>query len=112
MDFSRALMEERGYGEYRYLTPGDRLPPLFLAYLADPSDSGKMHSDISLRWKRGGRRAVRWWVQGHWEAVKYGPSGTADRGEGQGAKPRGTDWGESQSTITGQSARVAHLGWL
>ena len=53
MDFSRALMEERGYGEYRYLSPGDALPPLFLAYLADPSDSGKMHSDISLRWKRG-----------------------------------------------------------
>ncbi|XP_043195187.1 glucuronokinase 1-like [Amphibalanus amphitrite] len=53
MDFSRELMESRGYGEYRYLTAGGPLPPLFLAYLADPSDSGKMHSDISLRWKRG-----------------------------------------------------------
>ena len=53
MDFSRELMESRGYGQYEYLTPGGALPPLFLAYLANPSDSGKMHSDINLRWKRG-----------------------------------------------------------
>ena len=29
----------------------DKLPPLWLAYLGDPSDSGKIHSDVSTRWK-------------------------------------------------------------
>ncbi|XP_037072408.1 glucuronokinase 1-like [Pollicipes pollicipes] len=57
MDFGRELMEGRGYGDYRWLRPRC-LPPLFLAYLADPSDSGKIHSDVSLRWKRGDEDAV------------------------------------------------------
>jgi glucuronokinase len=27
------------------------LPKFWLAYQSDPSDSGKIHSDVSLRWK-------------------------------------------------------------
>ncbi|XP_066566615.1 glucuronokinase with putative uridyl pyrophosphorylase isoform X2 [Amia ocellicauda] len=52
MDFSKALMDDKGYGEY---IPMDMscLPPLWLAYLGDPSDSGRIHSDVRQRWLNG-----------------------------------------------------------
>ena len=31
----------------------DSLPQLWVAYLGDPSDSGKIHSDVSVRWHKG-----------------------------------------------------------
>lgn len=50
MDFEQSLIESRGYGEYRRI-PTSNLPPLWLAYLSDPSNSGKIHSDVKARWK-------------------------------------------------------------
>jgi glucuronokinase len=52
MDFDRALMSGRGYGHYERI---DRalLPPLFLAYVLEPSDSGVIHSDVRRRWNEG-----------------------------------------------------------
>jgi len=52
MDFDKALMTGRGYGQYERL---DRalLPPLFLAYVLEPSDSGVIHSDVRRRWNEG-----------------------------------------------------------
>ncbi|XP_061774725.1 glucuronokinase with putative uridyl pyrophosphorylase [Nerophis ophidion] len=52
MDFSKKLMEEKGYGNY---IPMDMcgLPPFWLAYLSDPSDSGRIHSNIRHRWLSG-----------------------------------------------------------
>uniref|UniRef100_A0A671UDZ3 Glucuronokinase with putative uridyl pyrophosphorylase n=1 Tax=Sparus aurata TaxID=8175 RepID=A0A671UDZ3_SPAAU len=52
MDFSKKLMEEQGYGNY---VPMDMsgLPPFWLAYLSDPSDSGRIHSNIRQRWLSG-----------------------------------------------------------
>uniref|UniRef100_A0A668VF86 Uncharacterized protein n=1 Tax=Oreochromis aureus TaxID=47969 RepID=A0A668VF86_OREAU len=49
MDFSKEFMEEHGFGSY---TPMDmsELPPFWLAYLSDPSDSGRIHSNIRQRW--------------------------------------------------------------
>lgn len=54
MDFEASYMQEHGHGQYT------RLPlevfewlaslPLFLCYEADPSDSGKIHSNIRARW--------------------------------------------------------------
>ena len=42
MDFSQELMSENGHGNYSYLhLTGTDLPRFFLAYLTDPSDSGK-----------------------------------------------------------------------
>ena len=52
MDFSQNLMEKLGYGMYHHLHVPN-LPKLFLAYLADPSDSGKIHSDVAIRWQKG-----------------------------------------------------------
>ena len=52
MDFDRALMETRGYGRYERIDP-ELMPPLFLAYVLDPSDSGKIHSDVRRRWNEG-----------------------------------------------------------
>ncbi|XP_034403875.1 glucuronokinase with putative uridyl pyrophosphorylase [Cyclopterus lumpus] len=52
MDFSKKLMEEQGYGSYLSLDMGG-LPPFWLAYLSDPSDSGRIHSNIRLRWLNG-----------------------------------------------------------
>ncbi|KAK7069818.1 hypothetical protein SK128_016027 [Halocaridina rubra] len=51
MDFTQSLMESQGHGNYEHIDT--RLPPLFLVYLPNPSDSGKIHSDVSLRWHRG-----------------------------------------------------------
>uniref|UniRef100_A0A7S0PXY3 GHMP kinase C-terminal domain-containing protein n=1 Tax=Coccolithus braarudii TaxID=221442 RepID=A0A7S0PXY3_9EUKA len=52
MDFNRLSVEERGYGDYSRL-PCSSLPPLWLAYVANPSNSGKIHSDVKARWKAG-----------------------------------------------------------
>lgn len=44
----------------RLLRPGNyvsmdmsELPPFWLAYLSDPSDSGRIHSNIRQRWLSG-----------------------------------------------------------
>uniref|UniRef100_UPI0037E87E13 glucuronokinase with putative uridyl pyrophosphorylase isoform X2 n=1 Tax=Semicossyphus pulcher TaxID=241346 RepID=UPI0037E87E13 len=52
MDFSKSLMEEQGYGDY-ILMDMSELPPFWLAYLSDPSDSGRIHSNIKQRWLSG-----------------------------------------------------------
>lgn len=52
MDFDKKLMEELGHGNY---TPMDLdvLPPLYLIYAENPSDSGKIHSTVRQRWLNG-----------------------------------------------------------
>jgi glucuronokinase len=53
MDFARHLLETRGYGQYERLATA-LLPPLFVAYVADPGgESGKIHSDVRRRWEAG-----------------------------------------------------------
>lgn len=52
MDFSKQLMDDRGYGEYIPLDMTD-LPLFWLAYLGDPSDSGRIHSNVRQRWLNG-----------------------------------------------------------
>ncbi|XP_057206309.1 glucuronokinase with putative uridyl pyrophosphorylase isoform X1 [Triplophysa rosa] len=52
MDFSKHLMDERGFGEYIPLDMTD-LPLFWLAYLGDPSDSGRIHSNVRQRWLNG-----------------------------------------------------------
>ena len=39
----------KGHGNYTELDV-DQLPPLFLAYCPDPSDSGRIHSNVKQRW--------------------------------------------------------------
>ncbi|KAH6833339.1 glucuronokinase G [Perilla frutescens var. hirtella] len=52
MDFDKKLMDELGHGKY---TPMDLdlLPPLYLIYAENPSDSGKVHSTVRQRWLNG-----------------------------------------------------------
>ncbi|PIA38830.1 hypothetical protein AQUCO_02700196v1 [Aquilegia coerulea] len=52
MDFSKEHMDKFGHGMY---TPMDTrlLPPLHLVYAENPSDSGKVHSDVRKRWLEG-----------------------------------------------------------
>ncbi|KAF1393653.1 hypothetical protein PFLUV_G00018270 [Perca fluviatilis] len=52
MDFSKKLMEEQGYGNYVSMDMSG-LPLFWLAYLSDPSDSGRIHSNIRQRWLNG-----------------------------------------------------------
>uniref|UniRef100_G3NN95 Glucuronokinase with putative uridyl pyrophosphorylase n=1 Tax=Gasterosteus aculeatus aculeatus TaxID=481459 RepID=G3NN95_GASAC len=52
MDFGKKLMEEQGYGNYVSMDMSG-LPPFWLAYLSDPSDSGRIHSNIRQRWLSG-----------------------------------------------------------
>ena len=57
MDFSKDVMEGQGHGNYDRL-PTENLPPLWLAYLSDPSNSGKIHSDVKARWLQGDQVVV------------------------------------------------------
>ena len=41
MDFSKELMQSKNHGRYESL-PTNNLPKFWLAYLADPSDSGNI----------------------------------------------------------------------
>ncbi|KAM9801194.1 glucuronokinase with putative uridyl pyrophosphorylase [Neosynchiropus ocellatus] len=52
MDFSKQLMEEKGYGNYVAMDMSE-LPNFWLAYLSDPSDSGRIHSNVRQRWVSG-----------------------------------------------------------
>ncbi|KAK9152413.1 hypothetical protein Syun_010722 [Stephania yunnanensis] len=52
MDFRKEHMDKWGYGMY---APMDisLLPPLYLIYAENPSDSGKVHSTVRKRWLDG-----------------------------------------------------------
>ena len=53
MDFSRELMESRGYGDYEAVDP-DLLPPLYVAWLGRLSEGTEVfHSNIKGRWEAG-----------------------------------------------------------
>merc|ERR1712178_483262 len=57
MDFDADFMGKHGHGRYERL-PDDVFEwfcslPLFIAYEADPSDSGKIHSNVRTRWDAG-----------------------------------------------------------
>lgn len=52
MDFSKDYMETHGYGKYERLD-ASLLPKLWLAYIADPEDSGKVHSTVKQRFLKG-----------------------------------------------------------
>ncbi len=57
MDFDRDLLERDGYGKYESLDV-HMLPSLALAYLPQPRDSGKTHSDVRFRFDRGDQDVV------------------------------------------------------
>ena len=58
MNFDPALIKQRGYGAYTPI-PLASLPPLFLAYAADPSDSGRIHAPIKQRWLAGDQEVIK-----------------------------------------------------
>lgn len=58
MDFSEELMTRQGHGNYIPMDIND-LPPLWLAYVSDPSDSGKIHSTVKDRWIRGEEEVIQ-----------------------------------------------------
>uniref|UniRef100_A0A4W3HD59 Glucuronokinase with putative uridyl pyrophosphorylase n=1 Tax=Callorhinchus milii TaxID=7868 RepID=A0A4W3HD59_CALMI len=58
MDFSKELMETRGYGNYLNMDISCA-PQFWLAYLGDPSDSGKIHSNVRQRWLNGYGNCLR-----------------------------------------------------
>ena len=57
MDFERTHLEATGRGTYEVLDL-EVSPPLWLAYLADPSDSGKIHSTVKARYNAGDEEVV------------------------------------------------------
>jgi glucuronokinase len=58
MDFSRSLMESRGYGEYERLDPG-LLPHLYVAYRTSLSEGTEVfHGNLGERWRRGDPQVV------------------------------------------------------
>lgn len=52
MDFSKIHMDKLGHGIYTTMDIS-LLPPLFLIYAENPSDSGKVHSTVRKRWLEG-----------------------------------------------------------
>ena len=58
MDFSRELMESRGYGDYERLDPA-LLPNLYLAYRTSLSEGTEVfHGNVRERWRRGDPEVV------------------------------------------------------
>eukprot|EP00053_Salpingoeca_punica_P020390 m.211417 g.211417 ORF g.211417 m.211417 type:complete len:608 (-) comp18324_c0_seq1:4027-5850(-) len=57
MDFSKAIMDAQGHGKYIEMDKS-KLPQFWLAYLSDPSDSGKIHSDVKQRWLAGDQAVI------------------------------------------------------
>ena len=57
MDFSKDLMTKQGHGNYHSLD-SSLIPSLFLAHLFQPSDSGKVHSDLKYRYQQSDQRVV------------------------------------------------------
>jgi len=66
MDFSRDLMEGRGYGHYEVLDAA-LLPPVYVAYRQDLSQGTEVyHSDLRRRWSEGEPavvEAMQYWAQ-------------------------------------------------
>lgn len=59
MDFSRELMESRGYGSYERMDPS-LLPSLYVAYRTSLSEGTEVfHSDVRGRWRRGDPQVVQ-----------------------------------------------------
>ncbi|KAJ3680843.1 hypothetical protein LUZ60_015332 [Juncus effusus] len=52
MDFSKEYMDKMGHGIYKQMDV-NLLPPLYLIYAQNPSDSGKVHSTVRQRWLDG-----------------------------------------------------------
>eukprot|EP00041_Stephanoeca_diplocostata_P031207 m.966573 g.966573 ORF g.966573 m.966573 type:complete len:667 (+) comp23912_c0_seq54:101-2101(+) len=52
MNFDEELLTKNGVGAYEYVDT-THLPQLWLSYLADPSDSGKIHNNVRKRWDAG-----------------------------------------------------------
>ncbi len=59
MDFSKKAFKENNgqYGQYRRIEE-ELLPKLFLIYSNAPSESGKVHSKVGFRFKRGEKKVV------------------------------------------------------
>ncbi|CAG8465423.1 5721_t:CDS:2 [Paraglomus occultum] len=59
MDFDREQLESRNAGFYERI-PLEKLPKGFwLAYEGNPSDSGKIHSDVRKRWEAGDEKVIK-----------------------------------------------------
>jgi len=58
MDFSRPLMESRGYGEYESLDPA-LMPNVYVAYRTSLSEGTEVfHGNLGERWRRGDPQVV------------------------------------------------------
>jgi len=58
MDFSRSLMDARGYGEYERLDPA-LVPNLYVAYRTSLSEGTEVfHGNLGERWRRGDPQVV------------------------------------------------------
>eukprot|EP01135_Chromosphaera_perkinsii_P000692 Nk52_evm4s150 gene=Nk52_evmTU4s150 len=57
MDFAKEQMEKDGFGNYEPLDI-NLLPQLWLAYVADPSDSGKIHNNVRFRFDSGDQEVI------------------------------------------------------
>ncbi|OAD74978.1 hypothetical protein PHYBLDRAFT_111376 [Phycomyces blakesleeanus NRRL 1555(-)] len=57
MDFEKDHMQTHGYGKYTILDHST-LPPLWLAYVASPEDSGKVHSTVKQRFLAGDSKII------------------------------------------------------
>jgi glucuronokinase len=85
MDFGRALMERRGYGNYERLDPG-LLPPLYIAYRTDLAEGSEIpHANLRDRWNRGDPDVVT--AMRTWAALAEQVRGLLLRGEGRAIGP-------------------------
>ena len=52
MDFTKEIMDTQGHGNYIQLDES-LAPPMWLSFIRNPSDSGKIHSNVRERYNNG-----------------------------------------------------------
>lgn len=60
MDLDLSLLKNQGHGNYKRIQNEhiEKLEGLFLAYLSEPSDSGKAHHNVNQRWLAGDTEVI------------------------------------------------------
>ncbi|CAG8571665.1 16_t:CDS:2 [Ambispora gerdemannii] len=58
MDFGKAYLEKQGFGKYERISHENLPQGLWLAYETNPSDSGKIHSEVRTKWEAGDAQVI------------------------------------------------------
>lgn len=85
MDFDRALVDSRGFGEYVALD-GATLPPLFVAYMPEAAEGSEVtHSELRSRYETGDPKVLA--AIAEWKELTEQARGLLEAGKGSEIGP-------------------------